>query len=82
MTSGFRILWTDQALSELEDTIAFLETNWTEKELRNLAKEIENNRFTFTKSPSISKFRPQFSRSSGGCGQEKYPVLSNQRQYS
>ena len=41
MTSGFRILWTENALAELEATIAFLETNWTKNELRNLAIEIE-----------------------------------------
>jgi plasmid stabilization system protein ParE len=41
MTSGFRILWTEHALSELQSTIEFLELNWTEKELRKLAIEIE-----------------------------------------
>jgi hypothetical protein len=30
MTSGFRILWTEHALRELEATIAFLEAKWTE----------------------------------------------------
>ena len=37
MKNGYKILWTDNALNELEKTIEYLETNWTEKELRNLA---------------------------------------------
>ena len=53
MTSGFRILWTDYALSELEDTIAFLETNWTEKELRNPAKEIEKTIDLLSRNPLL-----------------------------
>jgi len=55
MTSGFSILWTDHALSELEETIAFLETHWTEKELRNLAKEIEKTIDLLSRNPLYSK---------------------------
>ncbi len=53
MTNGFSILWTDHALSELKDTIAFLETNWTEKELRNLAKEIEKTIDLLSRNPLL-----------------------------
>jgi plasmid stabilization system protein ParE len=53
MTSGFRILWTDHALSELEDTIAYLETNWTKKELQNLAKEIEKTIDLLSRNPFL-----------------------------
>ena len=35
MKNGYKILWTDNALRELEKTIEFLEENWTEKEIRN-----------------------------------------------
>jgi plasmid stabilization system protein ParE len=41
MTNGYKILWTDFALKELKNTIEYLEENWTERELRNLASEIE-----------------------------------------
>lgn len=41
MTSGYKILWTNFALGELENTIVYLNENWTERELRNLASEIE-----------------------------------------
>jgi len=29
MKNGYRIRWTDHALQELEQTITFLEQNWT-----------------------------------------------------
>jgi plasmid stabilization system protein ParE len=41
MTNGYKILWTDFALSELKNTIEYLEENWTNRELKNLALEIE-----------------------------------------
>ena len=41
MKNGYKILWTDFALKELQKTIEYLEENWTEKELRNLAENIE-----------------------------------------
>ncbi len=41
MTNGYRILWTDFALKELEKTIEYLQENWTEKELHNLASKLE-----------------------------------------
>jgi hypothetical protein len=41
MKNGFRIRWPDNALKELEETIAFLETNWTEKELRKLSNTLD-----------------------------------------
>lgn len=56
MTSGFRILWTENALAELEATIAFLETNWTEKELRKLAIEIEKAIDLLSRNPLL--FQP------------------------
>ncbi len=31
MTSGYKIFWADLALSELENTIVYLQDNWTEK---------------------------------------------------
>jgi plasmid stabilization system protein ParE len=37
MTNGYKIFWTEFALSELEKTITYLEENWTEKELMNMA---------------------------------------------
>ena len=53
MTSGFRILWTEHALSELQSTIEFLELHWTEKELRKLAIEIEKTIDLLSRNPLL-----------------------------
>jgi len=42
MTSGYNILWTDYALEELEKTIEYLEINFTEKEIKKLAKKTDS----------------------------------------
>ena len=41
MKNGYKILWTDLAIKELEKTIEYLEENWTEKELRNFFEKLE-----------------------------------------
>ncbi|MHA8061050.1 type II toxin-antitoxin system RelE/ParE family toxin [Aquirufa beregesia] len=41
MKSGYRIVWTNHSLNELQNTIHYLEENWTVKELQNLATSIE-----------------------------------------
>ena len=39
--SGYKILWTDNALQELEATLNYLKEKWTAKELKNLAVALE-----------------------------------------
>jgi plasmid stabilization system protein ParE len=41
MKNGYKILWTDNALKELEQTFEYLIENWTERKLRNLAESLE-----------------------------------------
>lgn len=41
MKSGYKIHWTPNALSELAETIAYLENNFTEREISKLARKIE-----------------------------------------
>ena len=53
MANGYKILWTDFALSELEKTIEYLEQNWTERELRNLAVEIEETLNLLSHNPNL-----------------------------
>lgn len=53
MKNGYKILWTDNALNELEKTIEYLETNWTEKELRNLAINLERTLNLISQNPFI-----------------------------
>ena len=53
MTSGYRILWTDFALKELEATIEYLLENWTEKELKSLASKIEETLELISMNPNL-----------------------------
>ena len=53
MKNGYKILWTDFALKELEDTIEYLEENWAEKELQNLALNIEETLKLITQNPEL-----------------------------
>jgi plasmid stabilization system protein ParE len=53
MRNGFRIRWTDNALKELGETIAFLETNWTEKELRKLSNALDKTLNLIAQNPYL-----------------------------
>lgn len=53
MKSGYEIVWSDQALKELEETIEYLEQNFTNKELRRLSVEIERNLNIISENPLI-----------------------------
>ncbi len=53
MKNGYKILWTDNALKELEKTIKYLEENWTEKELQNLALHLEETLTLVSKNPTL-----------------------------
>lgn len=78
--SGYKILWTDYALKELQKTIEYLESNFSEKEVKRLALKIENiialisqNPKIFVKSESknvyrvvILKFNTMYYRVNGG----------------
>ncbi|AWA30988.1 hypothetical protein HYN48_13360 [Flavobacterium magnum] len=53
MTNGYKILWTDFALGELEKTIEYLQENWTDRELRNLAWAIEETLNLLSHNPNL-----------------------------
>lgn len=53
MKSGYKILWTDHALSELKETINYLETFWTENDVRNFSRKLEHTAQIISKSPEI-----------------------------
>ena len=53
MKSGYKILWTDHAISELKETIEYLENNWTEKELRRFAAKLDHTIELISKMPEI-----------------------------
>jgi plasmid stabilization system protein ParE len=53
MKSGYKVLWTDHAISELKDTIEYLEENWTERELRNFSAKLDHTIELISKTPEI-----------------------------
>ena len=53
MKNGYRILWTDNALNDLQKTVEYLEEYWTEKELRNLAINLEKTLNLISNNPYL-----------------------------
>lgn len=53
MKSGYKILWTDNALQELEATLNYLQEKWTVKELKNLAVALEKTLQLIAQNPYI-----------------------------
>jgi len=53
MKNGYKLFWTDLALNELEETIIYLQENWTDRELKNLALKIENTLSLLSSNPLL-----------------------------
>ena len=53
MKSGYNVLWTPNALSELEETIEYLQKNFSDKEIAKLARKIESFSEIISQNPYI-----------------------------
>ena len=53
MISGYKILWIDHAITELSETIEYLEKNWTEKELWKFSAKLDHTIELISKTPEI-----------------------------
>ncbi|WP_312824288.1 type II toxin-antitoxin system RelE/ParE family toxin [Epilithonimonas sp.] len=53
MKNIYDILWTPNALNELEQTIDYLEKNFSEKEVKKLAEKIESTIQLISKNPIL-----------------------------
>lgn len=42
MKSGYKLFWTPRADRELDEVISYLEENWTDKEIQNLALKLDD----------------------------------------
>ncbi len=51
MKSGYRILWTDHALEELDKAVEYLQLNFTDVEIARLANAIESTLSHITRNP-------------------------------
>ena len=39
---ALKVAWTEEAEKQLDDVILYLESNWTEREIRNFFKKLES----------------------------------------
>jgi plasmid stabilization system protein ParE len=53
MTSGYKVVWTSNALNELSHTIEYLKANFSEREIRRLASKTENIIELISKRPTL-----------------------------
>src|SRR5690606_33701309 len=53
MKSGYKILWTDNALHELAQTIEYIQENFSDTEVKKLALKIENVTTLISQNPTI-----------------------------
>ncbi len=53
MKSGYKILWTDNALSELEQIYSYLEQNSTDKVLNKLSSDLDKTLRLISQNPRL-----------------------------
>lgn len=53
MKSGFKLMWSESALADLQNTIDYLTENWTERELRNFAQRLDRRISLIITSPNL-----------------------------
>ncbi len=53
MESGYKILWTDNALYELKETYLYLELNWTDKVLNRLSVKLDKTLKLLSQNPQL-----------------------------
>jgi plasmid stabilization system protein ParE len=41
MKSGYKILWSEQALTDLQNILDYLTENWTQRELKNFSQRLD-----------------------------------------
>lgn len=67
MKNGYKLLWSERALSDLKNIVDYLLENWTEKELKNFARSLDKrleiilfNPRIFPKTRKEEKLKNQF----------------------
>jgi len=64
MKNTYKLIWSDEALVSLKRIIAYLEENWTKREIKKFARLpdkqlnlIKENPFSFPKSDLVDEYR-------------------------
>ena len=53
MKNGYKLLWSERALSDLKNIVDYLLENWTEKELKNFARSLDKRLEIISFNPKI-----------------------------
>ncbi|MEL1243671.1 type II toxin-antitoxin system RelE/ParE family toxin [Flavobacterium sp. DGU11] len=53
MKNGYKLFWTELADKELEEAIAYLEENWTDREIKNLFVKLDTTLKILASNPFI-----------------------------
>ncbi|QNL23063.1 type II toxin-antitoxin system RelE/ParE family toxin [Hyphobacterium sp. CCMP332] len=53
MENGYKILWTENALYELKETIIYMEKNWNEKVIQKFANKLDNTLELISRNPEL-----------------------------
>ncbi len=53
MRSGYKLLWSDRALVDLQNIIQFLTEKWTAKEIQNFARKLDKRIELIVANPAI-----------------------------
>lgn len=53
MRSGYKLLWSDRALSDLQNIVNYLNENWSPKEVKNFARRLEKRIEIITINPRL-----------------------------
>lgn len=53
MRSGYKLMWSDRALSDLKNIIDYLTENWTQKEIQNFARRLDKRLDLISVNPNL-----------------------------
>ena len=53
MKSGYEVAWTEHALAELNEIFLYLESNFSDKEIGRLSKQLESTLRNISKFPAL-----------------------------
>jgi len=53
MKSGYKLQWSDQALSDLKNIINYLTEHWTQREIQNFARRLDKRLNLIVANPAL-----------------------------
>lgn len=74
MISGYEIRWSKRATQELQNIITYLESNWSEREIRNFILLLEHHLNLLSRHPLLFKVSERY-QGSRECLVSRYLTL-------